>query len=107
MSNVTQTSVANVTATLTGATNIKITNFTIGTINSEVSHTLQANLKQLRIRHRDKSEIKYAFTSGESDTKYFTIFRNTCEELINLSFNAKVLYFQADKVGIVEIMELY
>lgn len=107
MSNVTQTATQNITAQLGGATDIKITNVTISTINTEVSHALQANVKQVRIRHRDKSEIKYTFTSGESGTKYFTIFGNTCEELNNLSFSAKVLYFQADKVGIVEIMELY
>ena len=107
MSNVTQTSTQNITATLGGATNIEITNFAITTINSEVSHNLKTNLKELIVRAREAANIKLSFVSGESGTKYLTVFKGTALSLSNISFTAKVLYFQSDKVGTVEIVELY
>lgn len=107
MSNVTQTPGTSGNVTLSGSSNVKITNLAIPTINIEVAHTLQDNLKQLLVRHRGIADIKYAFVLNESGTNYITIFKRTVETIINLSFTAKVLYLQSDKTGTVEIRELY
>ena len=107
MSNVTQTATQNVTATLGGAQNVKITHVSIGTISTEVSHSLQANLKQLRFRHQGSGKLQYAFVATESSTNYFSVHKGCLEHIENISFGSKVLYIQSDKVGTVEIMELY
>ena len=58
---------------VTGATNVEITNLSLPTANTEVSHSLQSGLKELRIRARGIAKLQYAFVSTESGTKYWTI----------------------------------
>ena len=91
------------------ATGHKVTNVTIaiGDINIEQSHILQNGLKKLIIMCRGNGEIKYTFISGQSGSIYKTIPRFTEKELAPLSFNSKTLYFQSDKVSVIEIEELY
>ena len=89
------------------AENPKITNLNVTSTGSQFSHTLVNALKQLMIKSRVGANIQFCWTAGETNTKYVTINKNTVLELQDLSFTGKVLYLQADKVGIVEIHELY
>ena len=93
--------------TLNGASNIAITNINIITINTEVSHSLQSNLKLIIIRNRDKGVTKISFNSGESSTKYLTIQGGSVFTLDNITFASETIYLQSDKLSIVEIVELY
>lgn len=84
-----------------------ITNFSVGSIGTEYSHSLTNGLKQVIIRSRIGANIQFSFTSGESGTKYITIPKGSTLHIEGLTFSGKTLYFQTDKVGIVEILELY
>lgn len=93
---------------IANATDCEITNLSIVNANTEYSHALTNGLKQLRIRCRGIADLQYSFVSGESGTKYFTIFKGTCDSIIDLDFDSKVLYIQSNKASvIVEIMELF
>ena len=91
----------------TSATAVKITNLNITSTGSEFSHSLTNNLKQLMVRSRVGATIQFAFTVSESGTKYATIEKKAVLKMEALDFSSKVLYLQADKTGIVEILELY
>jgi hypothetical protein len=91
-----------------GATDCKITVFNVIDANTEYSLALQANLKKIRIRCRESAEIKYTFTELESGTDSFTIFRGTVDEIDNLSFTGKTIYFQSNKNSVtIEIAEFF
>lgn len=90
-----------------GSTNAIITNLSMPSANTEYSHALQANVKQLWLRARGNSVLKLAFTSGESGTKFFTVSRGAVLFLDQLSFTGVTLYLQASLAAdTIEIMEL-
>lgn len=87
--------------------NALITNLSLSTINTEFSHALQAGLKGLIIRNRDRADTKITFTSGESGTKYLTLKGGSVLSLNDLDFSSKTIYAQSDTISVLEIMELY
>jgi hypothetical protein len=90
------------------ATSTKITNLSLPTANTEVSHALSSNLKQLIIRNRGNQDLKMSFTATESGTKYITIAKWATLSLTSLSFASETLYLQcATASQTVEILELY
>lgn len=96
------------TTTLQGATEPKITHLSITNANTEYSHVLVNNLKQLRIRCEQMANLKYAFVQNESGTKGWSVYKGTCDNISDLSFTGKTLYIQSDKASvIIEIMELF
>lgn len=96
------------TVDIANSIDCKITNLSLTNKDTEYSHSLVDDLKQLRIRCRGAADLKYSFVSGESSTNYFSIYRGTCENLIDLDFTGKTLYIQATKDSMtIEIMELY
>lgn len=107
MSITTVTSSGQQSITVSGAQNIKITNLNVTSADTEFSHALTTNLRQLMVRSRVGADIQYCFVTGETNTKYMTISKGSVLELIDLDFSSKTLYLQADKTGIVEIQELY
>ncbi len=107
MSNVTQTQATTASVTLVASTTPKVTNLNVTSAGNEFSHALTSGLRQLMVRSRVGANIQFCWTTGETNTKYMTISRNSVLELQDLSFTGKVLYLQADKIGIVEIHELY
>lgn len=93
---------------IVNATEPKITNLVLTLADTEYSHMLVNGLKELIIKCREYSDLKYSFVSGESDTKYFTIWRGTCHNLNDLDFNNKTLFIQSSRANVtVEVMELY
>ena len=93
--------------TVLGAQSVAITNYNIAIASTEYSHSLQSNLKQLIIKPRGDARLQVSFASGESGTKYVTIPKGAVLNMSDLTFSGKTLYMQANKTGIVEIMELY
>lgn len=98
---------SDVTVDIANSTDVSITNLSLPDINTEVSHTLNANLKQLTIRSRSLATIKIAFTISESATKYLTLKAGAVLELNDLDFSSKIIYLQSGTITIVEIFELH
>jgi len=96
-----------VSATIEGATNQKITNLSLGVANTEYSHALQGGLKGLMVKSRGNSVVKISFTSGTSGTNYITIPKGAVLFLDDLTFSGITLYAQSNVIEIVEILELY
>lgn len=93
---------------IVNASEPKITNLVLLLADTEYSHILVDGLKELIIKCREYTDLKYSFVSGESDTKYLTIWRGTCHTLNDLDFNSKTLYIQGSKANVtVEVLELY
>jgi hypothetical protein len=96
------------TLNISGASSEKITNLAMATANIEYSHVLQNGVRQIYIRARNNSELKIAFTLGESGTKYITIPRFNSFHVNDLSFSGATLYLQASLNNeVVEIFELF
>ena len=89
---------------LVPATSQRMTNLSMVTANTEYSHALLSDVKILQIRARGDSNIKMAFVSGESGTKYFTMPKNSSYELKDIKFSSSTLYVQADKAN--EVLEI-
>lgn len=99
---------SSITANLGGAQNTRITNLTCTLANTEYSHALISNLKQLVFKARNTATLKISFTSGESGTKYITIYKGSMFTLGNMDLTSQTLYVQASIAGtIVEILETY
>jgi len=93
---------------INGATDIKITNLSLPTSGTEVSHTFTDTLKSITLRSRNKSQIQYCFVSGESNTKYVTLRPNAVLNMDGLSFLGKTIHMQSSTDGeVVEIQETY
>jgi len=75
-----------------------ILNISIPNADTEVSQILPANTKRFIMRSRNKSTIKFSFTSTESGTKFITIPPGATYEDENFYTNLTV-YFQSSKMG--------
>jgi len=83
-----------------------ITNYSVPTANTEVSHILQTNLKKITIRSRNSAKMQFAFVATESSTKYITVLPGVTYTEENLNLSGLTLYFQLNSApGIVEILE--
>ena len=91
----------------TGAVSEKLTNLSLPTINTEVPHALQSDLRALLVRSRTLADIKFAFTVAESGTNYVTIKSGAVLFLNDIQFTSKTIYFQSDTVTTLEVLELY
>lgn len=109
MSNVTQTITrTSASVTVSAAQNTKITNLSMPTANTEYSHALTTNLKQIIIRARGIAELKLAFTATESGTKYLTIEKRASLSLSDLDLSSTTVYLQSSVANTTaEILELY
>ena len=108
MSPISQTTFSPSTVSLKGATESVITNKAITLANTEYAHTLQTDVKQIRIRCREVADLKYSFVVTESGTKYWSIPKGCVDNITDISFTGKILYLQSSKASvIVEIAEFY
>lgn len=90
-----------------GASAPTITNLSIPSTATEVSHALQNGLKKIIIRSRVIATVQIAFTSTESGTKYITLSPGTVLCLDGIDFDSKTLYAQSDTITTLEILELH
>jgi hypothetical protein len=98
------------TVNLQGATNCLITIKETTLADTEYSHTLQTDLKQLRIKARNSSKLRIAFIANDTDdaNPYWTINKGCCENIDAISFTGKTLYIRSNiALSEIEIMELY
>lgn len=92
---------------LTASKNTKITNLNITSTGSEFNHNLTANTKQLIIKSRVNAVVQLSFTSGQTNTIFYTIPRYNELNLSDLDLTSKTVYVECDKIGVLEIIELY
>ena len=97
----------NATVTLGGAESPLITNLSLPTINTEVSHALQSGLSEVIIRNRSSDVLKMSFVSTQSGTIYLTIEAHCVLVLEGLKFTGKTIYIQSPAISTVEILELF
>lgn len=90
-----------------GANAMKITNLPLSIADTEYSHSLEDNLKQVLITNRMNANIKLAFIVNESGSNYFTIPKGCTLSMTDLDLDGKILYMQANTSSVVEIMEFY
>jgi len=83
-----------------------ITNLSVPTANTEVDHTLQTNVKKIRIKNRDNGRLQFAFIDTESGTTYITIPPGGEYVEDGLNFALGTLSIQSNKASqTVEILE--
>jgi hypothetical protein len=87
--------------------NVKITHVSMGSINTEVSHALQDNLRQLMISNYNNDIVKLAYVSGESGTKYITIPPFSAYTVQEVDFSSKSIFVQSPKISTIEVQEIY
>jgi len=83
-----------------------ITNLSLPTLNTEVDHTLQTNLRKLRVKNQGNGRLQFSFVDTESGTKFITIPPGSeyIEDGLNLA--AGTLHIQSNKNNqTVEILE--
>lgn len=92
-------------AVVEAAVTATIYNVSALTAGTEYSQALSSGTKSFTIRSRGNSELKLAFTSGESGTKFVTIPKGASYSQEGLNFSG-TLYFQANKNSeTIEIVE--
>lgn len=100
------TSVIAGSVSLESSTTPLITNLSLPTANTEVSHSLSSDLKQLMFRARNASKLQFAFTATESGTKFITVLPGVVYFEKDLDLSGKTLYVQANIASeTVEILE--
>ena len=92
---------------IAGANNVRLSNLSLPTPNSEVSFSLVDSLKAFEIKNRNPFDVKFSFVSGESGTTFFTIPKHSAYAKDNVTFTGKSIYFQSSGSSVLEILEFY
>lgn len=95
---------------IVGSTSCLITNKTLLIDNTEYSHSLQTEVKQLIIKTQSSNmaKLQFSFVINESSTNFITIWPGSVFHVCDLSFTSKTLYIQSNKSStIIEIVEFY
>lgn len=96
-----------VTAKVTAAKSVYITNAIATLAATEYSHVLQNNLKQLTVKARGNSKLQVAFVSGDSSLQYVSIPKGAALNLDAMDLSGTTLYYQASTaLEVIEILEL-
>lgn len=83
-----------------------IYNVTCTLADTEYSQSLTNGTNQFIIRARNTAKLQLAFSTGQTDTTYVTIYPGSSFKTQNLNTNNLTLYFEASKPNtIVEIIE--
>ena len=99
-------SLASILTEVTLSTAPVITNISVPTAATEVSHALQTNLRRLMVKVRGLAHMQLAFVSTESSTKYITIPGGSMYHEDAIKLSGKTLYFQLNSApNVVEILE--
>jgi len=87
-----------------GSTDTTVTIFNLNTTAGiEDSQALPVNCKGYLIRARGKSKTQVAFTSGQTNTAFFTIWPGNTYEDKNF-FQSQTIYFQTSKDDTLELI---
>jgi len=86
-------------ATLEPATTQTIYNVAVPLAGTEVSQLLSDATKEFTIRVRGNANLQFSFVTGESATKFITVFRGSSYTKENVNLSAQTIYFQTDKAS--------
>ena len=98
---------SSLSVSVSGASELKLTNLDVDTPNTEFSHALQNNLKSVLLRARELVQLKISFVATESGTNYITLNAGCVLSLEELEFTSETIYIQSPSTTVVEIVELY
>ncbi len=87
-------------------TTVTIFNVTLGAINTEQSQVLPVNTKEFLIRTRGNSELKLAYSSGDSGTLFTTVPRKATK-VVSQFFTTQTIFFQSPQTGDIVEIEAY
>lgn len=88
------------------ATQPLITNLLCAAAGTEYSHAFQPYVKKFTIRARNRSELRFAYIAGDTNTTYFTIPSGAWASEDQIKPQALTMYFQTSKNNeIIEITE--
>lgn len=87
--------------------NSKITHVSCPVADTEVSHTLSANVQKIFIFPLTKANIKFSFVATESGSKYVLIPKNNSFTIDDIKFPGSTLYLQCDIINTVIVFELF
>jgi hypothetical protein len=83
-----------------------VTNIVYNTANTELSHAFNVSSKKFLIRFRGRARMNLAFIAGSTGTEFITLYPGTVHTEKDLNSNVPiVIYFRANKTGVVEILE--
>lgn len=83
-----------------------ITNITIGVVNTQFSHSFNANTKRYVFRARNGGKVNFSFISGNTGSEYITLRGGAIYTEDDMKNNgALTIYFQVNKADIIEILE--
>lgn len=74
-----------------------IANVAMPTAGTEYSYNIPDNTKSLKIRAREASSLRIAYTAGGTSTTYFTLSRGATYEISNINSVGNTIYIQSDK----------
>lgn len=90
------------------ASNILITNLSCADKTQEYSHAFSTGTRYFMLRARGSEELRIAFVSTETGTKYITLKPHNVFDLNDLSLSGKIVYIKSDTDNTtVEIIETY
>jgi len=96
------------TVTVTGASNVRITNVNAAVSGTEYSLALVNGLKRIVIRSRLLATTQFTFTSGQSGTTYITVPPGCTFNEGGIELSGTTLYLQTSaNSNTVEILEFY
>jgi hypothetical protein len=89
--------------------NLKITNHTTSvTPGTELAIPLTPSVKEISIRARNGSRLRYSFTLGQSNVQFWTIARGNVESISGVSLVSYTLYINASLPSeVIELRERY
>ncbi len=99
----------NVVSDIEQATTISSKNLVLVSADTEYSHALPDNTKQIRVRARTAFDVRYAWETGKVATPiapYSTLLTGLELAVDAVNFTSKTLYFATDEAGIVVEVEV-
>lgn len=81
-----------------------IDNFTLTNAATEYSYTFPANSRRFTIKNRSGGLVKFAYSAGESLTKYFSIEAGTTYDEFDLKVPLLTIYLQSPSAG--QVLEI-
>jgi len=72
-----------------------VANVTMASANTEYSYTFPDNTKRYTIQNRKNGLVKFCFTTGETGTKYISLFPGQVHDELNITKDSLTIYFES------------
>ena len=87
------------------ATRVKIFNVNLTLADTEVSFKFPTDTRSFMIQNRGSFDVKISDESGQSGTKFFTLFTDSTIDEKNLKFDNETLFFQSAEAA--QVLEIF